>query len=220
MGMPELESDKELLRDILSDREYTSYYTVAGEGRSWIGRAWDFIVRKLAGLLPDTAVPRSAADFLSYAVILAGLVLLGYLLVWIGRRIAFDKRLRRSVGLTEGELSLTCADYLRQAEAALSGGTPELREGVRSALLAFLFYADGRGWLQVAKWKANGEYAMELKAAGRPEAQSLFGEAARLFDEVWYGKRETQPEELERLCRSVSVLIAGAGEEEHHAYRR
>jgi hypothetical protein len=212
---PNLESDKEVLRDILSDREYTSYYTAAAEGRSWIRRVWDYIAGKLADLLPDTALPQSAADLMAYAVLLAGLVLLVFLLIWIGRRIAFDRRLSRRIGLSKEELAYTYADYLRQAGSAVTGGEAELQEGVRAVLLAFLFYADHRRWLKVEQWKSNGEYAMELRT-GKQEIQPLFAEAARLFDEVWYGKGAARPDELERLYRSVSQLIAvEEGRHEH-----
>lgn len=213
--MPNTESDKEVLRDILSGREYMSYHSADGSGRSWLRRVWDYLVEKLSDLMPDTALPRSAADLASYMVILAGVLLLVFLLVWIGRRIAFDRRLPRRIGLSEKELASTYADYLRLAGEAASGGGAGLQEGIRAVFLAFLLYADDRSWLKAELWKANGEYSMEL-AVQKPDVQPLFTEASRLFEEVWYGKRGARPEELQGLLQRVSQMIDR--EEGRYAY--
>jgi len=210
----DLEKDKEELRNILSGTEYEAYRTVGKEARSWLARAWEYVLRKLGELLPDHAVPRSAADFVSYLVILAGVALLVYLLVWLGRRLQTESRLSRKLGLTREELQLTYRDYWRRAEAA--GTTRDYREGVRNAFLCLLFYSDAQGWLKVEQWKSNGEYAMELRAK-KPEVLTRFTLAAQSFDQVEYGKKIPDAELLNLVMESVGRLLYGEGERSANA---
>jgi hypothetical protein len=200
------ESDKELLQEILSGREYRTRSGMKEEGENWLVRAWDYLWSKLGGLMPEHAIPKSAADVISYLVILAGIGLVIYLLIWLGRRYAHDWKAPGQIGLSEEELQQSYGDYLRMAEAA--GQRGDFKDAVRFTFLAVLFYGDSRGWLQVEKWKANGEYAMELRS-NKPAVKPVFDEAVLLFEQVYYGKREANAQAFTQLYHRVAGMVSG-----------
>lgn len=197
----QIQSDKQLLREILNNGEYNT----PAKKASWLEKLWDGLLDFLGRILPDHAVPHSLADALSYLFILVITGLLVYLLVWLARRYSRDWQLSRAVTLSDAELGLSYRDYLSQAEAA--GVNKNYSEGVRCCFLALLFYADANGWLKAEKWKANGEYALEL-GRGKAALKPLFVEVSRLFDQIYYGKQSAGQPVYEDLLLRVSSVIA------------
>lgn len=212
---PSWETDKETLREILARKEYEAYRTPNPEGESWLSRLWGRFIRFLENLLPDQAIPQSAADVVSYLILFGCILLLVLLLVWIGRRISVDRRVGRNVQLSKEELELGYGDYLRKAAEAQ--GTGQIADGIRYTFLALLFYADYRSWVGAESWKANGEYSWELKRS-KPELLSLFAEGSHLFERVFYGKGEADASELALMYERVNSWIRK--EEEGHAEQR
>ncbi|MDF2922073.1 MAG: hypothetical protein K0R57_987 [Paenibacillaceae bacterium] len=208
-----VESDKEQLKEILSRHEYRTGADIREEGANWLGRGLNSLLRRLGGLLPDGTLPRSASEVISYLVILAGIGLLVFLLIWLGRRYSRewtlqDNRLR----LTESELQQTYGDCLLLAEEAAAKG--DYREGVRYVFLALLLYAADKGWVRMEQWKSNGEYALEL-AARQPGLKPLFAEARGLYDQVYYGMKDAAEADFTDILHKVAGVIAA--EEGSHA---
>lgn len=201
-----LDQDKARLHDILSGREYRSGSGLREEGESWLSKGIGSFFRKISSLLPDHAVPRSASDIFSYLIIIAIAGLIVYVLIRLGRRYGREWKGPSRTALSEAELAHSFEDYLQKAELAKS--RLELKEAVRYTFLALLFYADSRDWVQVEKWKANGEYALELKAR-KPGLMPLFNDAVHMFEEVYYGSREAEPQVCQLLYQRVSQTAAG-----------
>lgn len=201
----ELAADREKLNEILSGGEYEAYRTAAAEGENALKRLFVKLWEIIREWLPDTAVPRTYADVISYVVIFAGLTLLVWLLVWIGRQLAGNRTVSRKIGLTEEELKgASSARFLEQA--LLAERSSDYKESVRFLFLALLIYANERGWLRAERWKANGEYALELKA-NKPELLPLFRSTASLFERVWYGSMEADQESVVRLRHDIEAKL-------------
>lgn len=203
-----VESDKERLRDILAGDAYQSRTDLGEEGRSWLarmlGKLWDAFV----SLFPAGAVPGSAAYILFWLLALLCAGLLVYGIVRLIRRYSHEWRTGRQTVLTSAELKQTFGDYLRQAEAA--GREQNYREGIRLAFLGLLFYADARGWLKVEKWKANGEYLMELRVKC-PGLVPLFRESSLLFEQVYYGGSMAGEQDYTALYSRVMLAASKEG---------
>ncbi len=90
-------------------------------------------------------------------------------------------------------------EWLRLAEEKLKAG--ELRLSMRALFLATLAHLNQRQLLLVGRSKSNGDYVRELslRARGRSELQTCFGEAVRHFDRAWYGWHEVTREGLEQF---------------------
>lgn len=202
----QIQSDKERLEAILSGSEYNLH--PREEHGSLLGKLLNRLIEKIGNLMPEHAMPQSFADILSYLLIIVVIGLFIYLVVWLARRFSRNWRTAEPIPLSEAQLKLGYRDYLRQAESA--GGKGDYSEGVRLIFLALLFLADSRGWLKVEKWKANGEYAMELSRS-KPELRSLFREASLMFDQVYYGSRPAEQAVYAQLHLRISGLAAEEG---------
>ncbi|MBD2863036.1 DUF4129 domain-containing protein [Paenibacillus oceani] len=210
----ELAADREKLNEILSGSEYEAYRTVAAEGENALKRLLLKLWETIREWLPDTAVPRTFADVIAYAVILGGLALLIWLLIWIGRSLAGNRTVLRKIGLTEKELKgASSSRYMEQALQAERSF--DYKECLRYLFLALLIYANERGWLRAERWKANGEYALELKAS-KPELLPLFRSTASLFERVWYGSMEADRDSVVRLRLEIEAGLT-AGEADGYA---
>jgi uncharacterized protein DUF4129 len=76
-------------------------------------------------------------------------------------------------------------------------------EAIRLALLALIARLQQQGLLRYDPTRTNREYQMELHAA--PELAAPFGQLARIYERVWYGRLPAGRDEAE-----VAVTLCGS----------
>lgn len=201
------QEDKIRLGEILQQSEYSR--TAGGaQGnplQSWLTRLWQGFL----DLFPDSSIHPGASRVLAISTIL---VLAAVLAFVIGRL------LYRVIGLRRGErgrpgifaegslLERTSEELL--AEAADYAARGDYREAVRRMFLASLLKMSEEGWVQTEAWKTNAEYEDELRDS-RAEWIPVFGQAARLFERVYYGSEHAEEAEYVRLTAILSPLWTG-----------
>jgi len=203
-------TEREELRDILAQPEYTQYLKDAEEpGQNlllyWLERLFDALGR----LFPELEMAEGSQDALGYGIVVGGLLALALLSLFLFRLLWVERRaLRRSAAASLEELEASPAGLLERSRAAASSGA--YREASRLLFLALLLGFQERGRLRVADWKTNWEYAEELGEKGG-ESVALFRSSAVRFDAVWYGGRDIAPGEYDAWRRDVEAAVAGEG---------
>jgi Domain of unknown function (DUF4129) len=94
------------------------------------------------------------------------------------------------------------ADLFAQAGQALRDGLHA--EAIRLALLALIARLEKQGLLRYDTTRTNREYQRELRQ--RADLAACFGQLARIYDRVWYGRASAGAAEAEQaisLCGSV-----------------
>lgn len=147
-----------------------------------------------------------------------GLVLVYWLVrIWLNR--PRDARLEADVVehvTPDLEDEATTADalpeegWLATARDLMDKG--EYRLALRALFLATLAHLDGRGFIRVAKFKSNRDYARELgrRAHDAPELMQAFGENVRLFESAWYGAHRADAKRIERFRRNQQRIHTDA----------
>jgi hypothetical protein len=77
-------------------------------------------------------------------------------------------------------------------------------EAIRLALLALIARLEKQGLLRYDTTRTNREYQMELRH--RSELAACFGQLARIYERVWYGRvpaGRAEAEQAINLCGSV-----------------
>jgi hypothetical protein len=197
---------REQLESILSQEEYAAY------GReqepvvlNWLRAAWDWLGERFDELLPDINIPDQTADWISYAVVIAGLLLLLYFIVVFFRRFVRESRIRPKAVGTSRELSMSTQDHLTAADGSFQNG--DALSALRHAFLALLLHFDQRQWVKARAWKTNGEYVDELLDS-HPAVARTFSELALVFDESFYGNKTTSLAEYQAFRNKIDELIA------------
>jgi hypothetical protein len=94
------------------------------------------------------------------------------------------------------------SDLFNQAGQAFRGGA--YAEAIRLALLALIARLEKQGLLRYDTTRTNREYQRELR--GESELAACFGQLARIYERVWYGRvsaGRAEAEQAIRLCGSV-----------------
>ncbi len=95
------------------------------------------------------------------------------------------------------------ADLYEQAVQAFRDGSHA--EAIRLALLSLIARLEKQGRLRYDTTRTNREYQMELRPSS--EIAACFGQLARIYERVWYGRAPAIPAEAERaLSLSGSML--------------
>lgn len=206
-----LQEDKEQLKQILNQGEYTAY-EVKENSSFW---AWlRPVFRKIRSWLPDFQVSDSVTDWLTIGVVVTLLGIAAFAIYWFLKQIIWQKRIRSEAYLPVGEISRSYRFYWQQA--AELRGTGYLREGVRSVFLSLLFFMEAKRMIRVEKWKTNWEYAEELGSSAS-SLVPLFHDSSVLFERIWYGKEVITEEQFTSMYEQVARVI---GREEGAAHER
>ena len=99
------------------------------------------------------------------------------------------------------------ADLFEQAGRALRDGMHA--EAVRLALLAQIARLEKQGRLRYDTTRTNREYQRDLRQT--PELAARFGQLARIYERVWYGRMSAGPAEAEQAIRLCGSAIDGEG---------
>ena len=135
------------------------------------------------GRLLDRASAHAPGGGLGLLLLLALLVLAAAVVLTRLR----PRRGERLPALFDGTASLSAADHRALADAAAAQG--RFADAVRERLRAVVRELEGRGVLDPRPGRTADEVAREAGAAVPDIADDLAGDA-RVFDEVWYGRRE------------------------------
>ncbi len=95
------------------------------------------------------------------------------------------------------------ADLFTQARDALT--TRQYADAIRLALLALIAQLEKRGLIRYDTTRTNREYQMELRPQGNLAAS--FGQLARIYERVWYGKMPAGPAEAEAAMDLCQLLL-------------
>jgi hypothetical protein len=99
------------------------------------------------------------------------------------------------------------SDLLEQARASLRAG--KYAESIRLALLAFIARLEKLGLVRYDTTRTNREYQMELRH--RSELAACFGQVARIYERVWYGRAAAGYADAERAIFLSGSVINGEG---------
>ena len=157
-------------------------------------------------------------QLLLYALVAAALVALGFLLFRILRN------RRRPSAVIQGEAIQPAPDltdenigadqlpedgWTKLARELLERG--ELRLAMRAFYLASLAHLAERSLINLAKFKSNRDYELELQRRGHSFAGllSIFGENVSVFDRIWYGMHEVTRDLVQQFAANVERIKAG-----------
>jgi len=84
----------------------------------------------------------------------------------------------------------------------------EYRLALRAFYLASLAHLAARNLIRIARHKSNRDYAIELqrRAHALPELLPLFGENLSVFERIWYGMHEVNPQLVTEFANRVERI--------------
>ncbi|WP_010276761.1 DUF4129 domain-containing protein [Paenibacillus senegalensis] len=173
--------DREHLQEILSRDEFMAYHQQE-RGPSLWERMWDLI----SDWFPDWSIQPEGSRSVTLIIVAVLMAVLAVVIIWLVRKMILSRTIRhKAVFLNEDDLHKSSADLLREANLAAQKG--QYREAIRYRFLAILIAMDEQGWVKAEKWKTNYEYREELREQ-QAGAIPPFSKAARLFEQIYYGR--------------------------------
>ncbi len=162
----------------------------------------DSLRQMLAGLIAGDWSGRSQLVWLIAAVLLAWAIWKIYpvMVRWIGG-ISAAPGAPTGAGAAWQTLAEP-ADLFDQAGEAFAAR--KYAEAIRLALLALIARLEKQGLLRYDTTRTNREYQRELRH--KSDLAASFGQLARIYERVWYGRAEAGRAEAEQaigLCRSL-----------------
>jgi Domain of unknown function (DUF4129) len=100
-------------------------------------------------------------------------------------------------------------EWMKLGRELLARG--ELRLAMRAFYLASLAHLASRNLISIARFKSNREYERELLRRGHsfPELLSTFGQNISVFEAIWYGMREVNPDSVNQFALNVERIKSG-----------
>jgi hypothetical protein len=168
-----------------------------------LAKIWELIARILRSLFGIFAGDASGGTIVVWLLVVALLAWSAWKLYpaivrWLGDSTPAPGPHEGVAGQTLAEAS----DLFEQAGQALRDGLPA--EAVRLALLALIARLQQHGLLRYDPTRTNREYQGELRRT--TDLAACFGQLARIYERVWYGRLpagRAEAEEAIRLCGSV-----------------
>jgi Domain of unknown function (DUF4129) len=99
------------------------------------------------------------------------------------------------------------SDLFEQAGRSFREG--QYAEAIRLALLALIARLEKQGRLRYDTTRTNREYQRELRQT--PELAACFGQLARIYERVWYGRMSAGRAEAEQAIRLCGSALDGEG---------
>jgi hypothetical protein len=181
----------------------------------WVGQIFDWLDALLPQ--PSSSAERSNAEWRRPVQVGLLTLLLGLLALLVRQTVRiFRRRVSSGAGIEcapAGEKIPDVSDPALAADdfpsrrwlalAAKMNDRGDYRLAVRAYYLASLAVLAERGLLAIERYKSNRDYRRELRRKA-PEAAFLqreFATCIRLFEQVWYGCRQTSIE----ICRRLAV---------------
>jgi hypothetical protein len=187
----------------------------------WVEAAFRWLGRLLRFRVGGKGTPGDWTSPLRVLIVVLVGVLVG-LLAWLGFR-AWQQRRRRVSGEIAAQPATPGPDladenvgaeqlpedgWLKLARELREHG--ELRLALRAFYLASLAHLAGRNLISLARFKSNLDYDRELDRRGHalPDLLAVFRENVSVFDRVWYGLHEVNPERLGQFAQNVERIKA------------
>ena len=84
----------------------------------------------------------------------------------------------------------------------------ELRLAMRAFYLSSLAHLAGRNLVSIARFKSNRDYERELlrRSHALPELTQHFSANVHVFDRVWYGQHDIDPDLLQQFRLNVERI--------------
>ena len=99
--------------------------------------------------------------------------------------------------------------WMKLARELLERG--EFRLAMRAFYLASLSHLAARNLISIARFKSNRDYERELRrrAHAFPDLLSIFDDNLSVFERIWYGMHEVNPDLVNRFSDNVEKIKAG-----------
>ncbi|MCL6459257.1 MAG: DUF4129 domain-containing protein [Gorillibacterium sp.] len=211
--MANIQEDKEKLRQILQQSEYSNQLPNKSNSinpiKAWLEKLWQWLL----DLFPDASISPGAPKLLALITLLLVVAVLAFVIVRLVSGIAMGNRMSghaRGVFHDATELGLSYRQLLLEARSSAESG--DYREAVRRMFLAALLLLNEQEWVSAEKWKTNHEYLEELQEHN-PTVVPTFVKAAQLFERVYYGSEHAEELEYKRLSALLSPLWSEGGTE-------
>jgi len=198
---------KKQFEKILSGEEY-QVYSQQQENflLQFVEKIVNWLAEFLGKLIPWSGLSENSFRSIAYVMIaLFFLIALLFLFLFINRYVKRKKRGVSPFG-TQKEFSSNRLAHMKTAEKYAGKG--DYRQGIRYLFLALLLYLDDKDWLKARPWKTNGEYVDELMDVSSTIAKR-FSHLAGIFDESFYGGRETTREDYQHFYQLVNEWMGG-----------
>ena len=100
-------------------------------------------------------------------------------------------------------------EWMKLGRELLARG--ELRLAMRAFYLASLAHLASRNLISIARFKSNREYERELLRRGHsfPELLSTFGQNISVFEAIWYGMHDVNPDSVNQFALNVERIKSG-----------
>ena len=168
-----------------------------------IQRAEQWVDEQMGNLFNEL-VSGDAGSLVGWLVLIVALVALLFFLRRLGRSVQADPRTETEVSV---ERVRTADEWREDAEAHERAGA--WKAALRSRFRALVADLVDLGHVDDVPGRTAGEYRAEV-AEQIPSAADAFAEATGLFEDAWYGDRETGPEENRRF-RALSDQVVTEG---------
>ncbi|WP_416147259.1 DUF4129 domain-containing protein [Salipaludibacillus sp. HK11] len=176
---------KKKLEEIISEQEYQVYQddsegflqSIINDVLTWLADRLSFSFGGSEGF----------TGIVSVIVVLLIVILLGFILIKVGRVVTRKKMNRTTKPLDQMlEIDWSYHDHLKAADEQENAG--EYTIATRHMFLALLLYFHDLRWLEAKVWKTNWEYYEELRGVNA-KAADFFYHFVLFFDQITYGKR-------------------------------
>ena len=175
--------------------------------RSLYQQVLDWIGDRIGDVV-GALVSGGAGGLVAWALLVAAIALLGYLLL---RAVQRDRR--QPPGAASGANPVLDADAARPADAWLAEAArfeaeERWRESLRCRYRALVATLASRGVVEEVPGRTTGEYRTLVRRS-RPAVDEPFTGATDLFERAWYGSQETGPEDASAFRDLADRVTAG-----------
>ncbi|WP_058305867.1 DUF4129 domain-containing protein [Gracilibacillus massiliensis] len=204
--MSSYQTEREQLKEILSNKEYQVYYE---DNRSFIEKIWDRIKEWLGDILskvfesfdPSTTVGNSIITVIVLVILLAVVIGIVAIVMTVTRR----KRLKNHQPFaSSNQLEWGYQEHLDVAKQYAS--EEAYRLATRHQFLAFLLLLNEKSLLTAKLWKTNWDYYDELKQSKHALAQDFY-QLALFFDKSAYGEQQITQEDYQNYQAKITDWI-------------
>jgi hypothetical protein len=169
---------------------------------------WDVIVRIFRFLFGMFGGVSSGGTLAIWMIVVA-------LLAWsiwklypvIARWLRVGRSKPDAPGVAAWQPLAEASDLFDQSGRAFREG--QYAEAIRLALLALIARLEKQGRLRYDTTRTNREYQRELRQT--PELAACFGQLARIYERVWYGRMSAGRAEAEQAIRLCGSALDGEG---------
>ncbi len=200
------EEDKELIRNILSSKEFIVRSTKQNTWMLSLKRWFRDMMNEVFQLNWDMEDVEKVAKGVNYTFFFSFILIVLYIIIrpYLRRKSQNEEHIsfRRSSQLNSSDLNLTYSQLK---------GEKRFREGLRAYFLFLISRFEDEGWLFLDKSHTNNEYALFLadELGKNNTAVDDFYKIKDIFQDKWYGVKDVDDNELQEFENAVNHFIDG-----------